>query len=234
MKIEIIILIFLIVLNVSLVYSQDPLNVQDTEINKLKERITTLEHDINELNVSEGYFAVVITVTTAILSIIVGVGLWFNIYTSRQKLKDMVSEEIINQKKRFDSMKNESVENMDEKLDSIKKDINVKFQFSEANINRALADASDDKLVSAIWRIRAADKYDKVNQVTLTRNALQKATNELKNVSTGTGFPTNDLYTEIVVILGKLDKETYSREIKIMNKEIDRIYGGESDSLISD
>lgn len=234
MRIEMIIVIILLGLNVSLVLSQDSSKVKDTEIILLKDRVTTLENDFAIINVSKGYFVAVISVTTLILSIIVGAGLWYNIYTSRLKLKDMVADELKIQKEQFEGMENQSIKIIEKKLSKTQKDLTLQFTRLEADSYRALAEAYSKPFVKAMWSIRSAKKYDIYNSVSTARVLLGKCRTNLSKLKIGQHFPTDDTYTEFVEIISKLDKNKYSREIELINKEIDRIYTNEKNNPLAE
>ena len=63
---------------------------------------------------------------------------------------------------------------------------------------------------------------------------MGKCRTNLSKLKIGQHFPTDDTYTEFVEIISKLDKNKYSREIELINKEIDRIYTNEKNNPLAE
>ena len=161
MKIEIIVLIFLIVLNVSLAISQDSSNIEDVQINKLKERITTLENDIAVLDVSKEYFLGVMAITAGILAIISAIVVTANYIMSKRKILETIDTKILEQIYEIDEKKTQAILEIENKYDKIFDSFYIKHSLNVASINRTMSlITKDEPLLSLLWVMRALKKLN--------------------------------------------------------------------------
>lgn len=248
MKIEIISIIFFIGLNFSAVLSQDSLNVQDTEINKLKERVTNLEGDMNVHKISRDFFNSIINSQTAIFSLIVVILLGSNFLFSRKDITSRVAQEFLNLKTDIESWEESSFKSIENKISSKNEEIDRKLSSRDGEIDKKLS-SRDDQIknqvawltasnyralavghqdnpkVAQIWWLRSAIKFNSIGNDLMVRNTLNLLEVSLSAIQES-DFRTESQIEEYKELFDDIDNAIYSDELKSIEVQIKRIDEG--------
>jgi len=235
MRIEFIYIIFLIGLNVSVVFSQDSLNVQDIEINNLKERINNLESEMTAYQVSRDFFNSILNSQTAIFSLIILILLASNFFMSRSAITSKVAKEIMNLKTDIESWEESSIKLVETKLLSRNEEIDKKIASRDAEIDRTLIALKADNFRSIaighkdlpssaiLWYTRSAVEYNIIEDTLMISNSLTLILLTLKTAKKGEFGAKDTVLEEYKEFIRHIDSAKYSDDLKNIETEIKRI-----------
>lgn len=218
MKIEVLIIIFLVGLNVGTALSQNSLNIENIQENVLKERILELEKDVAVINVSKEYFLVVISAFTGLVIFVALIAIGYNFLRSQKEINIMVKNELAIVNEGLNKWKEKNSSEMDDKLEK-------NFLRLETQIFRVFTSAHEKNPQFAyIWALRTAENYSKTEDNKYCRQYLVACYDFLKKIPPEQSIVVKDYYNEIITILNSLNTELFGLEIEKINNETKRLY----------
>src|SRR3989344_5441 len=151
--------------------------------------IIEIQHSINKLEIGQGYFSSIISVQTAIFSLIVAVILTLYFFFNWKVSKEQIKNE-------SDIRFNELKKQMEEELEIKTAKLEVKFAEEisrhendittlNGSVFRTLGefwDSEKDHDVAFIWWLRAANKFSLSGEDKFTRISLQHAKDSVERV----------------------------------------------------